>query len=147
VSGPLGSARGVGVTMVLALLALTSAGCASNGSGSAPSAGVMSRPSSTGRITIVSPVNGQVIHGTDVSVRVHLSGATIVPATTASITPDQGHLHLSLDGEIVSMNFRPTAELHNVSAGIHVIQVEFVASDHLPFDPRVIEQVTFEVRR
>jgi hypothetical protein len=34
-------------------------------------------------------------------VRVSLSGATIVPATTKDITPTTGHLHLSLDGKLI----------------------------------------------
>ena len=96
---------------------------------------------------IMSPKNGQVFHSPDVPVKVMLHDAKIVPATTTNVVPDEGHLHISLDGEIVSMNLGLTDELHNVAPGIHVVQVEFVASDHLPFDPRVIQQVTFEVRR
>ena len=95
----------------------------------------------------MSPQDGQVFHGADVPVRVMLHDARIVPATTTNIVPDEGHLHISLDGEIVSMNLGLTDALHQVAPGIHVVQVEFVASDHLPFDPRVIQQVTFEVRR
>ena len=96
---------------------------------------------------IVSPKDGQVFHGADVPVKVMLHDAKIVPATTTNIVPDEGHLHISLDGEIVSMNLGLTDELHDVAPGIHVVQVEFVASDHLPFDPRVIQQVAFEVHR
>ncbi len=96
---------------------------------------------------IVSPQDGQVFHGADVPVKVMLHDARIVPSTTTNVVPDEGHLHISLDGEIVSMNLGLTDVLHQVAPGIHVVQVEFVASDHLPFDPRVIQQVTFEVRR
>jgi hypothetical protein len=113
---------------------------------SGPSAALIARPSSPAHITIVSPTNGQVIHSGDVPVRVRLAGAKIVQATSANVVPDEGHLHVSLDGNIVAMNFGLTDRLTDVAPGIHVVQVEFVASDHLPFDPRVIEQVTFEVR-
>jgi hypothetical protein len=96
----------------------------------------------------VSPTDGQVFTGTDVvPVRVKLTGARVVPASTTNITPDQGHLHITLDGEIVAMNFGLSDQLTGVTPGIHTLQVEFVASDHLPFDPRVIEQVTFKVER
>jgi hypothetical protein len=33
-----------------------------------------------------------------------------------------------------------------VAPGQHTLRVEFVASDHLPFDPRVISEVVFEVK-
>ena len=97
---------------------------------------------------IVTPKDGQVFHlGDGVPVKVMLHDAKIVPATTLDVVPDQGHLHVSVDGEIVAMNFGLSDRLTGVAPGIHVLQVEFVASDHLPFDPRVIEQVTFEVRK
>lgn len=132
---------------LVAVLVMASA-CSSSGSATNDgSASVLTRPSSTGHVTIVSPIDGQVIRDDVVSVKVDLTGASIVPAASTTLVPDEGHLHLSLDGEIATMNFGLTDELHDVRPGIHVIQVEFVASDHLPFDPRVIDQVTFEVRR
>jgi hypothetical protein len=82
-----------------------------------------------------------------VTVRVHLAGATIVPATTKNITPTTGHLHLSLDGKLISMNYQATQTLPEVPPGLHVLKVEFVAADHLPFNPRVITGVTFTVKQ
>jgi hypothetical protein len=76
-----------------------------------------------------------------------LSGAKIVAATTTNISPDKGHLHVYLDNQIVSMNFGLTDDIGNVKSGMHVLRVEFVASDHLPFDPRVFTAVTFEVQQ
>jgi hypothetical protein len=97
---------------------------------------------------IVSPKNGEVFGAADgVPVRVMLHDAKVVPATTLHVVPDEGHLHVSVDGEIVAMNFGLSDRLTGIPPGIHVLQVEFVASDHLPFDPRVIQQVTFEVRK
>jgi len=87
-----------------------------------------------------------VVHGTSVRVQTKLTGARVVPASTTNIAPDTGHLHLTLDGEIVAMNFSLSDELTGLTPGIHTLQIEFVASDHLPFDPRVIQQVTFEVK-
>ena len=77
----------------------------------------------------------------------NLTGATIVPATTKNITPTTGHLHLSLDGKLISMNYQATQTLPDVPPGQHVLKVEFVAADHLPFNPRVITGVTFTVKK
>jgi hypothetical protein len=127
-------------------VALITAACSGSGT-DADSPTALARPSSTGHLTIVSPTDGEVITSSDVPVRVKLTGAQVVPASTTNITHDQGHLHLTLDGAIVTMNFGLTDELTGVTPGIHTLQVEFVASDHLPFDPRLIEQVTFEVQK
>jgi hypothetical protein len=105
------------------------------------------RPSSPAKVAILSPTNGQVVHGSDVRIRVQLTGGKIVPATTTDIVPTRGHLHVYLDDQIVSMNFKLTGDIGDVRPGMHVLRVEFVASDHLPFDPRVFTAVTFEARR
>jgi hypothetical protein len=135
--------------MAMAILAVAVVACAcSNGSGAAggtPTPYV--RPSSPATVAILSPTNGQVVHGSDVRIRVELTGAKIVPATTTDIVPTKGHLHVYLDDQIVSMNFKLTGDIGDVTPGMHVLRVEFVASDHLPFDPRVFTAVTFEAKR
>jgi hypothetical protein len=129
----------------LAFLAACSSGGSSSGpAGSSPAA---SRPSSPATVSIVSPANGAVIHGSTVRIAVRLRGAKIVPVTTTAISPDKGHLHVYVDDRIVSMNFSLSDVVRDVAPGIHILQVEFVASDHLPFDPRVIAQSEFEVDR
>ena len=131
--------------VTIALIALIATAC-SSGASSTGSGSVFARPTSTGTLTIVSPTDGQLVHGTSVRVQTKLTGARVVPASTTNIAPDTGHLHLTLDGEIVAMNFGLSDELTGLTPGIHTLQIEFVASDHLPFDPRVIQQVTFEVK-
>jgi hypothetical protein len=69
----------------------------------------------------------------------------IVDQTTTRIRGDQGHVHLFIDGKLVSMNYGLRAKLPQFSPGQHVVQVEFVAADHIPFEPRVRTQAAFEV--
>lgn len=103
------------------------------------------RPASPAKLKVVSPKNGQVVHGTTVEMEVSLKDAKIVPATTTNIVPDEGHLHVILDDQLVSMTGDTTQVLANLTPGQHLLKVEFVASDHAPFDPRVIAAVAFEV--
>ena len=131
--------------VVASAMALLGAGCSKGGTASKGPPGP--RPSSPAQVKIVSPTNGEVIVGSEVKIRVDLSGAKIVAATTTKISPDKGHLHVYLDNQIVSMNFGLTDDIGNVKSGMHVLRVEFVASDHLPFDPRVFTAVTFEVQQ
>jgi hypothetical protein len=60
--------------------------------------------------------------------------------------PDEGHLHVLLDDTLISMTQGTEQTIPNVTPGPHRIQVEFVASDHAPFDPRVVSVVAFEVK-
>jgi hypothetical protein len=140
----------------LALAALVLAGCSgggsssggqsSSGQASATTAGnIADRPASTGKLAIEAPRNGQVVKGSNLTLKVDLTGAKVVPATTTKIVPNQGHLHVTLDGKLISMNYGLSEKLPKMSLGTHLIQVEFVASDHLPFDPRVIKQAAFQV--
>ena len=144
------------LSAALALAALVLAGCSSGGSSSggqsnsgnatATTAGVTAdRPKSTGKLAIVSPHDGQVVNGSNLTLKIGLTGAKVVPATTTKITPDQGHLHVTLDGKLISMNYGLSEKLPKMAAGTHLVQVEFVASDHLPFDPRVMTQAAFQV--
>jgi hypothetical protein len=138
-----------------AFAALTASACSGNGSpqpasgatGSSPTPSVSAdRPASTAKLAIITPANGQVVHGTTVQMKVRLRDATIVPATTADIVPNEGHLHVILDDQLISMTGQTTQLLSNLTPGQHLLKVEFVASDHAPFDPRVIAAVAFEVQ-
>jgi hypothetical protein len=136
------------IALPMAAIALLAAACSKSSAQTGGSPTPQARPSSTGHIQILSPKNGQVFHGSsvDIPVKVVLTGAKIVPATTTHVVPDQGHIHVYLDNQIATMNFSLTGDVPNVGPGLHVLKVEFVASDHQPFDPRVIEQVAIEVK-
>jgi hypothetical protein len=104
------------------------------------------RPSSPATVRILSPSTGDVFHGDParVPIRVRVTGGRIVPFTTTKLTPTTGHIHVLIDGAIVAMT-TSTSTVVNVSPGSHVLVAEFVAADHLPFSPRVLSSVTFQV--
>jgi hypothetical protein len=106
----------------------------------------LSRPSTTARLEITSPRSGAVYRGNPAVVPVHLAlqGGRIVVFSSLHLIPNAGHIHLYLDGSLVSMATGLDAEL-TAGPGTHQIRAEFVAVDHLPFEPRVIATVTFRV--
>ncbi len=131
------------------VLTLSAAACGGGGSSSATSAPpttTAARPASTAKLSIISPTNGQVVHGTTVPLQVSLKDAKIVPASTTNIQPDEGHLHVILDDRLISMTGDTSQIIGDLTPGQHLLKVEFVASDHFPFDPRVIAAVAFEVK-
>ncbi len=132
--------------VVLAGLLMASCGGAGNDGSPAETGSTAARPSSTANLSIVEPKVDQVVHGSSVDLRVKLKDAKLVPATTTDIVPDEGHLHVLLDDQLISMTEGLDQTIPDVTPGPHRIQVEFVASDHAPFDPRVVAVVAFEVK-
>lgn len=109
-----------------------------------PSASNLStRPSTPAQLAIIYPTAGATVTGTTLNVQLTLADATLVPpGTTSGVNPSEGHIHLSLDGEIVSMTSGLTYAMP-VSPGPHILQAEFVGNDHLPFYPRKLVSVMF----
>jgi hypothetical protein len=93
----------------------------------------------------VSPRNGQEIEGPAVPLELSLEGARIVNRTSTDVRPYEGHIHVLLDDRLVSMTFGLAERIRGVEPGSHLIRVEFVASDHAPFEPRIFAAVTFQV--
>jgi hypothetical protein len=103
------------------------------------------RPSTDATLEIVRPTNGETIPGSNVTLKLKLDGGTIATTTSTDLVPDEGHLHVVLDDQLISMTSDLTSVIPDVAPGSHLIKVEFVANDHAPFDPRVIAAVAFEV--
>jgi hypothetical protein len=104
------------------------------------------RPSSTATISFADPNDGQAVTGSDLEVVLDLVGGRLVEDTSADLAPDTGHVHLMLDGRLVSMTYGlvQVVDLRDLSPGSHTLQAEYVAADHAPFDPRVTATVVFE---
>ncbi len=118
------------------------------GSPSTPTAPTVAaeRPTSTGVLTIVSPENGDRVAGDTAQLEVDLRGRRDRRADLDRPPARQGHLHVMLDGALVSMTSGTSQPLTDLTPGEHLLQVEFVANDHAPFDPRVLAAVSFEAK-
>ena len=132
--------RGAACAIAVTLLA---ASCGNGGGTTAKE-----RPRSTGKITIVEPHAGDVITKKTFTVRLDLDGGRIVDIVSQDLTPDEGHVHVSVDGKIITQTFGLTQKIDTPKEeGSHLLQAEFVAKDHGPFNPRVLSTVTLEVER
>ena len=129
--------RWFGFVALAVVLVLVGAACGSSSSAkqTAP------RPSTTATVQIVSPTAGQTVTGSTLHVVLKLNGGTIVPtSTTTPLGSNQGHVHLLDNGQVISMAFGTEQDI-SLTPGLHLLEAEFVASDHLPFNPRVISSV------
>jgi hypothetical protein len=133
--------------LVLAIvLGGLAAACAPDNSSTSTGATTVTRPRTPAMLTIVSPEPGSTT-GPSVLLRLQLTGATVVsPAQVSGVDPTEGHIHVSVDGKLVSMAFGLTQPLRGLTPGTHTIQAAFVASDHRPFANSVLATVVFTVR-
>ena len=103
------------------------------------------RPTSSATIAFAEPASEQIVAGGTLDVKVRVEDDKVVGATSTDVTPDAGHIHVFLDGALLSMTWGREQEIDitDLSPGVHRLQAEFVASDHAPFDPPVMTAVTF----
>ncbi len=139
-SGPM---RRSAIPVALLVLVFGLTGCGSDKKSSSPSA--QERPTTSARIQIVSPTPNQET-GPDVTVQVKLIGAKEVPQVSGALNPEEGHIHVSLDGVVVAMAYSESQTLKGLTPGQHSVQVDFVAVDHVPFRNRVTAAVLFTVK-
>ena len=127
----------------LMLLCLVTAGLLASACGpSAPtptaSPTAASRPSSPAKLSIVSPQNNEVLHGTTMHIVLQLTGGQITSQVTKNVTPTLGHIHLYVNGQLTYMNYGTTVDVPVQPGNQYQIYAEFVAADHYPFNPRVL---------
>jgi hypothetical protein len=128
------------VALVLVIGAVALAACAPDNSNTTTT----SRPHTSATLQIVSPTPNQTT-GAAVDLRLALHGATVVsPSEVSGIDPTEGHIHVSVDGKLVSMTYGLSQPLH-LTPGTHTVQAAFVASDHRPFANSVVAAVVFQV--
>jgi hypothetical protein len=135
------------VLLAVAILGVAACSGGSGGESGAPAttAAAVPRPSSPAKLAITIPRNGQTVRQDRPELRLELDGGKIVSQTTTRIQGDEGHIHLRVDGRLVAMNYGLRQRLPTLPPGQHVVQVEFVAADHVPFEPRILTQAAFEV--
>jgi hypothetical protein len=134
--------------IILLLAAVLLAGCNLPliGVSPTPSPTASARPRSTATLTLLQPQPNTVVTQSTVHVEFQLTGGRVVNVVSKNLTPDTGHIHLSIDGRLISMNYQLSQDvsMQPFAPGPHVLQGEFVAVDHAPFNPRVITKVIIE---
>lgn len=138
--------------LLLAMLAPLCAGCvpfgpSQPGASPSPSASYdpAGRPASPAKLTFVQPQDQAQLKAGVVHIQLSLEGAKIVPQTTTNITPTEGHVHFSVNDKLVAMNYS-TMQDTPLTPGLYRLTAEFVAADHVPFNPRVMTTIVVVVQ-
>lgn len=139
-----------GAALAAVLMLAACGGEPENPASPTPTAATAERPSSPAELTIEEPEPGGVYPPDDVPVRLELENAEIIEEVSTDLRGDEGHIHLVLDGETVTLlggvdeNLAELVE-GDLEPGMHILEAEFVAADHGFFLPRIITTVTFQV--
>lgn len=106
------------------------------------------RPASTATLSFDQPEVGTSVDDGRLEVVLDLRGGTIVDGTSTDLAPDIGHIHLTVDGRLVSMTYGvvQVVDVGSLPPGEHDLRAEFVAADHAPFSPRVVAAVSFRTQ-
>lgn len=131
----------------LVVVAIGLVACDRSGSDQASPPTAPSRPRSTAQLSILTPEPGVTVSGGSIEVRLELEGGRITKEVSTNLKPDEGHIHLKLDGRTITLLGSLEETIPSVALGPHILEAEFVAADHGPFDPRVLATVTFTTER
>jgi hypothetical protein len=117
------------VLPIMLIAGVTLTGC---GGKKAPTSAGGPQPTTTARIQIDSPTTNQVV-GADITVKVTIIGGRVVQRATGPLTATEGHVHVSVDDQLVAMAYGTTQDLHGLKPGQHSVSAEFVAVNHQSF--------------
>ena len=97
-------------------------------------------PQSTPSIAVLSPVDGDLIGSSDVTVDVSVQNFVVANGT------GDGHIHYTVDGGSTIMKYDTNPiNLTGLSAGSHTVYLELVDNSHTPITPAVNTTVTFTI--
>ena len=97
-------------------------------------------------LRIVAPTDDSTVPADKpVNVQIDLTGGRLTTSTEQT-APNVGHLHVSVDGALVSMPGTKDVTVR-LSPGRHLIVVEFVTATHQPFAPPITRSVAVTARK
>lgn len=103
------------------------------------------RPSVQPTLKLVAPTDGASVPAGDVRMAVETTGLKFaMPSNT--LVAGEGHVHFTLDDKPAQMSDTPELVMKAVTAGPHKLKAELVQNDTTPFDPPVLEEITFTVQ-
>jgi hypothetical protein len=128
---------GSAALVVMVVIAVALAACGTKSS---------ARPTTPATLQIISPAP-HAVTGPTFDLRMALAHARVVsPSQAKGIDPSEGYIHVSVDGRLVGITYSLNEVVSHLSAGAHVLEAEFVATDHRPFANQVVATVDFTVR-
>ncbi|MDQ4027754.1 MAG: hypothetical protein M3214_06870 [Actinomycetota bacterium] len=136
----------VSVVLVIAAFAVGTGAFAFGGSSSSTSSsGTVAAPDGVD-VQITTPDDGSSVPaGRPLTVEANIIGGSLT-AANESDDPTQGHLHVFVDDQLISMPTRPTQEIE-LEGGDHTIVVEFTTADHKSFEPRILDSIEVTAER
>ena len=132
------------LTLLFATVALSGCGTATTSTtialtpGPSPTIGPTHADASPVKLTLVSPLNDEVIDGSTAHVTITVTGGTITSTYSKNVSPTVGHIHLYMNSELVAMAYATSTDIAVEPGAEYSLYAEWVAADHGSFTPRDI---------
>lgn len=111
-----------------------------------PTIGPAHDVSSPVTLSLVSPKSDEIVVGSTAHVALTMTGGAITSAYSTHVSPTVGHIHLYLNGQLVSMSYQTATDIPVDPGATYSLYAEWVASDHGSFTPRdVTRKIYFSV--
>ena len=96
------------------------------------------------KVAFETPKDGDTVPaGKPTEIQIDLTGGEL--ATSATDT-NGGHLHVFVDGSVISMPYGDSSEV-TLEPGEHELKVEYVDLEHASYDPPIQETITVTAER
>lgn len=112
----------------------------------------MEMPTTKGSLRVISPKAGEKITTRDIPMRVAISGFKVSPEHVGQPdAPDEGHVHVMLDGENMGVlfNFYTTPSFtllgEGMTPGRHTLVVDLASNTHMDFE-NTVQKVDIDYR-
>jgi hypothetical protein len=106
-----------------------------------PNLGSTAPKSTSARIAILSPADGDTVPAGTVDIKVEIKNG---PLAASPSDTEGGHIHIFVDDQMVSMPYTTDTSVQ-LDPGEHTITVEYVDTRHMSFQPIVTDTVTVQV--
>ena len=132
------------LTLLLATIVLGGCGMAPTTTtvaltpGPSPTIGPTHAQASPVKLTLLSPMNDEVIAGSTAHVTIAVTGGTITSTYSKNVSPTVGHIHLYMNSELVAMAYATSTDISVDPGAEYSLYAEWVAADHGSFTPRDI---------
>ena len=91
------------------------------------------------------PIEGDEVEAGTVAVQVDVADLALSMPSNTNVD-GEGHIHFTLDDRPFEMSVEPGITFDDVEPGTHTLKIELVQNDTKPFEPAVVQEITFTAK-
>jgi hypothetical protein len=88
-------------------------------------------------LTLLSPADGDTVCGDPLVVETDVENFILTNETIEDSPPNEGHMHVYLNGQEVAQSDQETVQISGVTDGAYQLKLDLARADHEALDPYV----------